>query len=170
MPAAGHMESLRGRASQGVRWNGASMLASTVLQITLTAALARMLPPSQFGLLGLVLVATGFAQALSDFGLGGAIIYRQTTDQGQLSSLFWANTLGGAGIFALCAAAGAPAALLYGEPMLATLLPAAGLSFLAAPLGQPMTAILQRDLRFRRLFFCEFAASGSRGSSGTPSP
>ena len=151
--------SLRKRATQGVRWNGASMLAATLLQLIQTAVLARLLPPSEFGLMGLVLVATGFAQALSDFGLGSAIIYRQTSDGKQLSSLFWANALGGVGIFLIAAACAPLAASIYGEPVLARLLPASALAFLVAPMGQPLAAILQRDLRFQRLFACEILGS-----------
>ncbi len=151
--------SLRIQATQSVRWNGASMLAATVLQLTQTAVLARLLPPSEFGLMGLVLVATGFAQALSDFGLGGAIIYRQTSDQNELSSLYWANTLGGLILCLLTIAISPLAAAAYHEPVLTRLLPASALAFLISPLGQPMTAILQRDLRFKRLFFCEILSA-----------
>jgi O-antigen/teichoic acid export membrane protein len=149
------MPSLRARAARGVRWNGASLAAATLLQVAQTAVLARLLPPSEFGLMGLVLVATGLAQALSDFGLGGAIIYRQATDRNHLSSLYWANAIGGALILLIVAACAPAAASAYHEPALARLLPAAGLAFLIAPLGQPMAAMLQRDLRFKRLFACE---------------
>ena len=148
--------SLRDQATKGVRWNGASLIAATLLQLAQTAILARLLPPSEFGLMGLVLVATGFAQALSDFGLGGAIIYGQTSDQNQLSSLFWANAIGGVGLFLVIAVSGPLAAAVYNQPALTRLLPIAALSFLVAPFGQPMVAILQRDLRFRRLVVCEF--------------
>ncbi len=159
MAKALDMRPLRMQAMQSVRWNGASMLAATVLQLTQTAVLARLLPPSEFGLMGLVLVATGFAQALSDFGLGGAIIYRQTSDQNELSSLYWANTLGGLLLCLVTIAISPLAAAAYHETVLTRLLPASALAFLISPLGQPMTAILQRDLRFKRLFYCEILSA-----------
>jgi lipopolysaccharide exporter len=147
--------SLRNQAVTGVRWNAVSMVSVMLLQTAQTAALARLLPASEFGLIGLVLVAAAFAQSLADFGLGNAIIYRQAEDPGELSSIYWANVFGGCAAFAVVLAAAAPAASFYAAPSLARLLPLTGAVFLIAPLGQPLQAMLQKDLRFRSLFFCE---------------
>jgi lipopolysaccharide exporter len=157
--------SLRSRAVSGVRWNAASMAAVTLFQVAQTAALARLLPASEFGLIGLVMVAGAFSQSLADFGLGNAIIYRQAEDPRELSSVYWANVLGGAGAFALILIASPFAARFYHAPALARLLPLAGLAFFISPLGQPLQAMLQKDLRFRRLFFCE--AGGALAGAAT---
>lgn len=146
--------SLRSLAVTGVRWNAATQASTAVLQILQTAVLARLLPAADFGLIGLVLVAAAFAQALSDFGLGNAIIYRQAS-AAELSSIFWANVLGGAAALGIACLAAPAAAAFYGAPSLRGLLPLAGLAFLIAPVGQPLQALMQKELRFRRLFFCE---------------
>jgi lipopolysaccharide exporter len=156
LPKAG---SLRSRAALGVRWNAGSLGTALVLQIVQTAVLARLLPPAEFGLLGIVLAVTGLAQALSDFGLGNAIVFRQNLDPGELSSLFWANALAGIGSFLLAIIAAPGVAAWYGVAELRGLLTVAGAVFCIAPLGQAHQALLQRDLHFRGLFICETAGA-----------
>lgn len=151
--------SLRNQAVTGVRWNAASLFLVTLLQTAQTAALARLLPAAEFGLIGIVLVAAAFAQSLADFGLANAIIYRQADDPGELSSIFWANVCGGGFAFLLAVAAAVPAAAFYRAPSLQSLLPLAGAVFLIIPMGQPLQAVLQKELRFRNLFFCDVAGA-----------
>jgi len=151
--------SLRTLATHSVRWNGASILTLTVLQLFQTIFLARLLSPEQFGLIGLVLIAAGFAQSISDFGLGNAIIFKQTSDQKQLSSIYWANVFGGVSVFFITISLTPILARFYQENTLRLLIPAASITFLISPFGLPMMSILQRDLKFKKIFFCETTSS-----------
>ena len=75
------------------------MGAVTALQFVSLAVLARLLSPSDFGLMGMIMVVIGFAQAFADMGISNAIIYRQDATRDQLSSLYWLNILAGVVVF-----------------------------------------------------------------------
>ncbi len=62
------MSSLRERTLQGLGWSGATRLLGQLLQMAAAVALARLLSPREYGLLGMVLVFTGFAASLADMG------------------------------------------------------------------------------------------------------
>lgn len=68
---------LKSQAVSGAKWNGVSMGVVTTLQFLTLAILARLLSPSDFGLMGMIMVVIGFAQLFSDMGISNAIIYRQ---------------------------------------------------------------------------------------------
>lgn len=80
--------SLKQQAVSGVKWSGVSMGAVTALQFITVAILARLLSPSDFGLMGMITVVIGFAQAFADMGLSNAVIYRQDVTGKHLSSFF----------------------------------------------------------------------------------
>ena len=65
---------LKERAVAGVKWNGISMGVVTTLQFVTLAILARLLSPSDFGLMGMIMVVIGFAHAFADMGVSSAII------------------------------------------------------------------------------------------------
>ena len=98
--------SLKKQAVSGVKWSGISMGAVTGFQFITLAVLARLLSPSDFGLMGMIMVVVGFAQAFADMGISNAIIHRQDATKNQLSSLYWLNIIAGIIVFfVVCASA-----------------------------------------------------------------
>src|SRR5882672_9087437 len=58
-------------------------------------ALARILLPEHFGLIGMVTAITAIAETFKDFGLSVATIQKKTITHLQVSTLFWINALVG---------------------------------------------------------------------------
>jgi len=110
--------------------------------------LARLLRPSDFGLVGMVTAITGVLTLIRDFGLSAATVQRSSITNEQISTLFWINMLVGT-LMSLVTAAIAPAiAHFYRQPQLywITLIVAAAFIFNAA--GVQHSALLQRQMRF----------------------
>src|SRR5208337_1136909 len=82
---------LKGRSVRGglltVTSQGAQFLISSVS----TIVLARLLTPTDFGLVAMVVAVTGMGQAFVDLGLTEATIQRQEINHHQVSTLFWVN-------------------------------------------------------------------------------
>jgi lipopolysaccharide exporter len=132
---------------------------SSVLRLVQLFVLARLLMPEDFGLLGMVLIAVGFAEAFSDFGISAAIVHRGDVPRKQLSSLYWLNVATGLAVFAgmwLCAPL---VALVFAEPRLVELLRGVAVIFLVVPFGKQFEVLMQRDLHFRWLAWAEMAGS-----------
>jgi len=79
--------SLRREALAGVKWTTLTSAGTGGAQLFQLLVLARLLRPDDFGLMGMVLLVIGFAQAYADAGIGAALVHRQTASREQLSSL-----------------------------------------------------------------------------------
>jgi lipopolysaccharide exporter len=135
------------------------MGAIVALQFLTLALLARLLSPSDFGLMGMITVVIGFAQAFADMGISNAIIYRQDATKDQLSSLYWINILAGFVVFCCVCASNSIIVHFYHEPRISKLLYLTSIIFLITPLGQQFQILLQKELRFNELAKIEITAS-----------
>ena len=96
--ATNHLHSaLQERSIQGGAITLLSQAAKFVLSSGATIVLARLLMPSDFGLVGMVSALTGVIATLGDLGLSSATIQRQDITHEQVSTLFWINLGGGRG-------------------------------------------------------------------------
>ena len=80
--------------------------------------LARLLSPKEYGLLGMVLVFSGFANYVADMGLGASIIQKTTLSDRHLNSVFWLNAATGLVLTVIFVLAAPLVASFYGEPQL----------------------------------------------------
>lgn len=153
--------SLAQDAASGVRWNAASMIAVTVLQTATLVVLGRVLDPSDFGLLAMMVLVTGFAGIFAAMGLGEALVQRTDSTREQLSSLYWANIGLGLVVYALIWIATPLVASMFGEPTLVRMLPVISLVFVIGSWGSQFRALLQKALHFRTLALINLVATGS---------
>src|SRR5262245_29736908 len=88
-------QSLRSSATSGVKWSSVSHFGRRGLSLLTNIVLARLLAPSDFGLVGMAAVITGFIEVFRDMGTAKAVIQRQHPSEALLSSIFWINALFG---------------------------------------------------------------------------
>jgi len=125
--------------------------AGFLLRVGSLMVLARLLEPSDFGLVGMVTAVIGVLNLFKDFGLSTATVQRATVSDEQISTLFWVNMLVGA-LLAILSFAGAPfVAAFYHEPRLFAVTAVLALGFLFNAAGVQHSAILQRQMRFTAL-------------------
>lgn len=151
--------SLRRAAVSGTKWTAASSLATTGIQFVQIGVLAHLLSPEDFGLMAMIMVVLGFAQAYADMGIGNAIIYRQQSTQDELSSLYWLNLAFGLLIYLIIFASTPAIVAFFAEPRLAQPLAWSAALFLVIPVGQQFFVLLQRDTRFRPIALLEIGGA-----------
>jgi O-antigen/teichoic acid export membrane protein len=151
--------SLKAEAFSGAKWTTASSLVVAAIQFLQLIVLARLLAPSDFGLMAMVMAVLGFAQIFTDAGISSAIIHRQENSQNQLSSLYWLNVFAGSAVFALTVLATPVVVFFFHEPRLEILLPCMAVLFLITPFGQQFQLLLQKELKFRTIALVETAAA-----------
>lgn len=142
---------LKKQAVAGVKWTGFSTAVVTVLYLIRLSILGRLLDPTDFGLVGMVTVITGFAAAFYDMGVSNAVIYKQDITTEQLSSLYWLNIMAGIGVFGMLWAATPLVVAFYREPRLTQLMFWVALVFPIASCGQQFQVLLQKNLQFNVL-------------------
>ena len=134
---------------------GAAALASEggvfLLKLGVTAVLARLLTPDDFGVFAMVVVMTRLIGLFKDLGLSVATVQREEVTHAQVSSLFWVN-VGVSILLALLSAALAPAvAAFYGDARLTPVMLLLSLGYVFGGLGAQHGALLRRKLRFGTL-------------------
>jgi O-antigen/teichoic acid export membrane protein len=153
------IDQLREQAISGVKWSGASMAVATILEFATLAILARLLMPSDFGLMGMIMVVIRFAQAFADMGLSNAIIQRQKVPKNHLSSFFWINVFTGILLFAFILLTRPLAVIYFKEEALSNYLIFSAFIFLITPIGQIFNTLLRKELRFKALSKIEIAGT-----------
>ena len=125
--------------------------AHAMLQLAVLAALARVLYPSDFGVVSAALVVIGFSGIVSNLGLGPAIVQRpglepRHVDTALASSIVLGLLLGG-----VVWIAAPTAAEFFRETRIESVLRALALVFPLQGLSTLSESLLKRELRFRRL-------------------
>jgi O-antigen/teichoic acid export membrane protein len=147
--------SLTTKTIHGVGWSAISQIVRLLLQVVISAILARLLTPNDFGLLAMVIVFTNFVGLFRDFGLTAALIQRKGLTEEHLSSGFWINILTGL-ILTLVLAALSPAiAHFYNEDRLVFIVIVLASTFFISSFGIVQTALFTKELKFKLLSVIE---------------
>ncbi len=128
-----------------------AQVAKFLLQLLSTAVLARLLAPSDFGLVAMVAAFTGFISLFKDLGLSMATVQRPEINHEQVTALFWINVALSMLLMLIAALAAPVVAWFYGEPRLTGITVAVAVTFVFAGLTAQHTALLRRQMRFSAL-------------------
>ncbi len=152
------MQEFRQKTISALTWSGAIQSSQYSFQFLISVVLARLLTPTDFGLVGMVLVLTGFAARFSDLGMGAALVQKLEITGEQTDSVFWINMMIGAGLTALFILLAPLIAVFYREPSLVPLTRVLALIFIFHALGNVHRVVLQRKLDFKRIAQVEVSA------------
>ncbi|RAK56964.1 lipopolysaccharide biosynthesis protein [Phenylobacterium deserti] len=152
--------SRRVQAARGLGFTVVAQAWRVLLGLTSGVLLARLLAPSDFGLVAMAMTAMSLAVVLQDAGLNQATVQAERLEDGHVSALFW-TTAGVSALVALLLAVSGPAiAAFYREPRVTALVAGfAGVLLLYGLQSQHM-ALLNRELRFKALAGLDAVAAG----------
>ena len=117
------------RAARGTLWTVLGYGGGQMLRFVGNLVLTRLLFEEAFGLMALVWVFMQGLVLFSDIGIGPSIIQNKRGDEPRFLNTAWTIQVGRGLLLYLAAFAGAiPFARFYNEPLLATIIPVAGLA------------------------------------------
>ena len=143
--------SLRGRTLGGVLWMSLDRVVLFVVAAVTTAVLARLLPPSDFGIVGAALVAVDIVAQVVNAAVTTSLVQRARTTRAHLATAFWLSALLSAGLYGTIWLATPAIASFFGMTALLTVLPALALLFVFDGLSAVAKAQQQRKLAFREV-------------------
>jgi PST family polysaccharide transporter len=168
-PAPPRPPSLGKQVVQGAKWNYGGFLVSKGLLFVATLILARILSPSEFGLVGMALLVITALDILRDFGIGASLIYRQRDGQAAANLAFLLSAVIGVMLFVgnwLLAPFVTVFFKTNGPEETATvtgLVQVLGFSLLFAGLGSTQDALLQKAIDYRRRMIPEVGRTLIKG-------
>jgi PST family polysaccharide transporter len=142
---------LKYRTFGGVSWSAIGKVADQVIKLLIGVILARLLTPSDFGLVGMVVVFTGFARIFQSFGLGSALVHISDLTEAHLSTVFWFNLVMGVILTILYSSLAPLLASFYGDSILQPITVLLSLQFVFAGISVVHRSVLIRDIDFRLL-------------------
>lgn len=157
---------LKQRAVKSVGWLGAGQFVKQGLSLVFTGLLARMVAPGAFGLIGMVAVFVSFFEMFQELGLSSAVIQQKDPTDEQLSTVFVITVGLGMLLAAATVGMGPLAAAFYDEPELVKIAPLLGLKFFISSFIHVPSALLRKELKFRRLVIIGVVANMLSGAIG----
>lgn len=158
------LDSLRQKVISGIGWTTLNRISEKGLKFAISVLLARLLTPEAFGLIGMIVVFTGFASLFADAGFGAALVQREEIEERHLSSVFWLQAVLGI-LLTLGFASAAPLiAQFYGEPLLELLTMFVAIQFTIESLGTVQTALFRRTMDFKKITIVKLVATIVSGS------
>jgi O-antigen/teichoic acid export membrane protein len=143
--------SLRKKTISGLFWSALSQGGKQVSQFVITAILARLLSPADFGLVAMATVFTGFAMIFGELGISSALIQKQDLDEDHWSSAFWLNLLVGFFLAIIFYFSAPFIALFYKKPELVCILQVLSINFILVSFAIIQQTILTKEMNFRSL-------------------
>jgi O-antigen/teichoic acid export membrane protein len=139
----------------GVAWTAGAKWMAQILTWGMTLAVARMLKPSDYGLIGMAAIYLAFIQNFSEFGLGTAVITLQDLSDAQISQLNCVSLLSGVAGFAVSVALAVPIARFFRAPQLPLVAIVMSTAFLVSAFSIVPNALLRKEMRFKTLAIIE---------------
>lgn len=128
------------------------MLVQACAQFGVTAALARLLAPEDFGLIAAANIAITFVQVIAEGGIGSAIVQRKELDSSFIGAAMAVALMVGVGCYLLLALCAFPFQSFFAMDRLGVVVIVLGLSSLLSGTCGVLEGLLQRELRFASLF------------------
>jgi O-antigen/teichoic acid export membrane protein len=155
---------LRTRVLRGLAWSTAVVVTVQVARLCSGLVLVHFLQPHDYGVAGMALLASSFVLAISDLGLGAALVQRPSISEADRSTVFWANVATGALLTVSGLLLAGPFARFFHQPQVRPLLMVLSIGFFITSLAMTQSALFQRAMNFRaisiRLMIAHVAGAG----------
>lgn len=160
--------SLLRQGAHALRWSVFGELGARVLGPLTFVVLARVLLPADFGVVAAATVVVSLAQVLGELGLAKALVQRRDRVSEAAITAFWMNAVFGLLMTALAWALAPAVARYFGDPRISLALRALSpVMLLSALVAVPM-GLLQREFRFKTLFWARLAGAALPAMAGIP--
>lgn len=157
-PAPSSVGPLEARIVASVRWVAVGQVVTQLGRFAVSVVLARLLAPSEFGLMAMAAVLITLASLFPTLGTGQAIVQRKELTEGLLRTLATLGLLTGFALSVLLAlGAWSAATLVFEEPRVGGIVAVLGLQFAIHSFSVVPESLLQREMRLDRLVWIDLA-------------
>ena len=145
--------SIREDLTKGVIWIAIAKYSGIVIQLIISAILARLIAPSAFGTVTIAIVLLAFMNILADIGIGPAVIQYKQLTKSNLNSLFTLTFYLGIILSVLLIATSGFISSYYEDPVLKSVCQIMSLVVFFNSLNVVPNALMRKDKRFRTIAY-----------------
>ena len=141
--------SLKQKTIKGFVWNFAQQFSLQIITFLVSMALARMLTPADFGVMGMLTLLVALGTTLTETGLTSSLIRTQNPDQDDYSTVFIINIAAALLIYILLYIFAPYFASFLKQPALSFVIRVFSISLIIKSFVAVHTAMLTKDLNFK---------------------
>jgi len=160
------MSTLKHKTATGILWNAIDKFAVQGIQFLLGIIIARILSPSDFGLIGMLTIFIVLAQLLIDSGFGKALIQKKNRNDVDFSTVFYFNLLFSIILYFILFFTAPLISQFYNIPTLTILTRVLALSIIINSFSVVQTAKFAIGLEFKKMALINFIAVIISGTIG----
>ena len=139
------------KVMQSLFWVSISMGTIKILNLITNIALARLLAPSDFGLISIGLIIVNFFEIFRDFGLGAALIHKkEDLNNESANTAFFIFPIIASFLYIISFFLAPLASDFFNEPKAELIIKVISLSFLIWSFGVVPNILLRKDLEFKK--------------------
>ncbi|MEQ3162223.1 lipopolysaccharide biosynthesis protein [Parabacteroides goldsteinii] len=142
-------DSVKHQAVKGVMWSAVERFSVQGIQFVLTIIIARLVLPSEYGLIAMLSVFLAIAQTFVDSGFSNALIQKKDRTEVDFSTVFYFNIFIALVVYGILFVSAPSIASFYKEPALTTVTRWVGLSLILNGLSVVQRAKLTVRVDFR---------------------
>lgn len=157
---------LKEKAVKGVVWSIVDKWMGQAIALVVFTLLARLLEPTDFGLVALAYAFVTFAQIFLEQGFSQALVQREDLESEHIDAAFWVSLLLGALFTVGGTVFSRPISSFYDEPLLSPIIALLSFNFLIISFSSVQAALLTRGLDFRNLAIRSLTAKIASGIVG----
>jgi len=143
------VEHIKQKTISGLTWSFIDNFVNQGIQFIVGIILARLLSPSEFGLVGMITIFIAVSQSFIDSGFSNALIRKKECSQTDYSTVFFFNLLAGIILYVLLFIISRPISNFYDQPELQPLIKVLGLSLIFRSFSIIQGVILVKKIDFK---------------------
>lgn len=159
-------DSLKNKTVKGTVWSSLERLSVQGIQFVVMIIMARILTPTDYGLIGMLAIFIAVSQSLIDSGFSQALIRKQDRSEIDNSTVFYFNIGVGSVLYFLLFFSAPLIARFYKEPQLILITRVIGLSLVFNSLAVVQRALLTINLDFKTQAKASFVGAVISGALG----
>lgn len=159
-------KSLKDKTANGLLWGGISNGGQQLLNFVFGIFLARLLSPSDYGMVGMLTIFTLIASALQESGFISGLNRKKEVTDADYNAVFWFNVLCSLTVYVILFFCAPYIAAWFRQPVLTPLARLSFLSFVVSALNTAPRAWLFRNMRVRETALLSMTALVVSGVTG----
>ena len=147
-------------------WKLLERFSSQLVSFIISIILARILMPSDYGIVAIILVFINLANVIIDGGLNTALIQKKDADQIDFSTIFWFCMLMATIIYVILFFSAPVISSFYKNDLLTPVLKILGIGVFFNSFNSIQRAYISRNMLFQKMFYVNSVALVGSGSIG----
>ncbi len=144
-----NQETVKKKFASSIGWMAINKVVTQIGTWIVTILLARILNPSDYGLVGMATLVSGVVSLTGDFGLSVSLIQKKELTEEETSAMFWQYLVIGCCLTVLMYVLAPLGAKFWGEPELVRLMRLLSISFFFNALSEIPAGLLKRKMKFK---------------------